>query len=116
MFSRFFIQVMLLAAISCVASAQTMTLPDGEVLRDPTRPDGTIKQVQGANAKEYKVSYILNSAQRRYAIVNGRQVSEGDQIAGARVSRIDKHSVQLIENGKARTISIQPVQRFKKSY
>lgn len=116
MYSRFFRLAALFCIIPVLANAKTMTLPNGEVLRDPTKPLGTVYEGARATSRDFKVSYILNSDQRRYAIVNGRQVGEGDQVAGARITRINKDSVQLMDNGKPRTIRLNSMQSFKKSY
>lgn len=71
-------------------------------LDDPMRPisvnskkaaaPGKIADIQ--NNKWYLHS-ILISDHRKVAIINGRPVSIGDQVDGARVTHIDKESVQL---------------------
>ncbi len=92
-------------------------LTDGaELLRDPTRPwpySGTpgipgIPVVKQAKASKFSVTAILVSEKRRVAIVNGQQVSEGDQVDGATVVEILAHSLRLNLRGKEFTTLLLP--------
>ena len=89
-------------------------LTDGaELLRDPTRPwpySGIpgIPVVMQAKAAKFNVTAILVSEKRRVAIVNGQQVSEGDQVDGATVVEILAHSLRLNLRGKEFTALLPP--------
>lgn len=90
-------------------------LTDGaELLRDPTRPwpySGIpgIPVVMQAKAAKFNVTAILVSEKRRVAIVNGQQVSEGDQVDGATVVEILADSCRLDLLGKAITTRVLSV-------
>ena len=92
-------------------------LTDGaEVLRDPTRPYAVAPvaapTTAGAGAvtkvTRFSVTAILVSEKRRVAIVNGQQVSEGDQVDGATVVEILAHSLRLNLRGKEFTTLLLP--------
>lgn len=79
-----------------VAVTGTVVADDG--LRDPTRPDDHVAPpaaTERAPAARYVVSAIFYSADRRVAVVNGRAVSVGDRIGGARVRAIGRDSLTL---------------------
>ena len=62
-----------------------------ESLRDPTRPYN-VKPVapttsSGNTTSSFRVTAIFTSEMRRVAVVNGRRVSEGDQVDGAKYCR-----------------------------
>ena len=92
-------------------------LTDGaEVLRDPTRPYSakpvaeptTVKGIATAKATRFSVSAILVSQKRRVAIVNGKRVSEGDQVDGATVVKILADRLRLDLDGKEFTTRLPP--------
>ncbi len=86
-----------------------------EVLRDPTRPYAVAPVVTptttaGAVAKAtgFTVTAILVSQKRRVAIVNGKRVSEGDQVDGATVVKILADRLRLDLDGKEFTTRLPP--------
>lgn len=92
-------------------------LTDGaEVLRDPTRPYAVAPVVvvtpTGAKAivraSGFSVTAILVSQKRRVAIVNGKRVSEGDQVDGATVVKILADRLRLDLDGKEFTTRLPP--------
>ena len=87
-------------------------LTDGaELLRDPTRPYSgkpVVVPAKAARAAMFSVTAILVSEKRRVAIVNGQQVSEGDQVDGATVVEILAHSLRLNLRGKEFTTLLLP--------
>ena len=117
MFKPFWLRLLCLGLLLCSGASfgQSMTLPSGEVLKDPTRPHGGTKQIESKAPSQYTLSYILNSNSRRLAVINGRQLGEGDRVGGARVVRISAQSVVLSENGERRTLSIKPAYSIKKT-
>lgn len=74
-----------------------LTSLSAQALNDPTKPS----YYQGGTAKKnsLQLSSVLWSDQRRVAIINGKALSEGDAIAGAKVVRIEKHQVRINQNG-----------------
>lgn len=76
-------------------------------LSDPTRPQdymapaaavaGTV--IDGTEQAEvepsYTLQYVLVSDQRKYAVINGHRVVEGDRVGEARVIRIGPGLVRL---------------------
>ncbi len=80
-----------------------------ELLRDPTRPySRTPVVVMSARDTSFRVTAIFISEKRRVAIVNGQQVSEGDQVDGATVVEILAHSLRLNLRGKEFTTLLLP--------
>lgn len=68
-----------------------------QALNDPTRP--SYYQQGAAKKTTFKLNSVLWSKQRRVAIINGKALSEGDVIAGAKVVKIEKHQVRINQNG-----------------
>ncbi len=91
------ILVPLIISLFCLSvNAATMTLPNGEVLKDPTQPFEWAKPAHVNKAKRvYKLNYLLYAPERKYAIVNGKTVSVGDYVSGAKVLKINESSVLL---------------------
>lgn len=84
-----------------------------EVLSDPTRPADYTVKVQNDNYTEEKISnYIVSqiyiSSNNRMAIINSRTVKSGDRIGNAEIVAINLDSVQLLIDGKIKTIAIMP--------
>lgn len=73
-----------------------------EVLRDPTRPYSA-QPLTPVRAAPFSVTAIFVSNERRVAVVNGKRVVEGDQIAGATVIEILADGLRLDLNGKVIT-------------
>jgi len=82
-------------------------LPDGESLNDPTRPYNWNK-ASGPKAKQkhFTLSYILKTAQRTNAIVNGKKVTEGGYVSGAKVIKISQNTVTILVDGRHRTLHL----------
>lgn len=114
-----FVATVFVAIVALLSSSLVWaeyTLDDGEGLKDPTAPaqyrpaPKVIKQAP----KNFKLSYILDSEARRYAIVNGKKLSVGDRIEGARLLDIQSRSVVLLVNGRRQTIQMNAVTGIKK--
>lgn len=69
-------------------------------LEDPTRPNNhsafAITPVPGAKKDDWKLHSTLIAPDRRIAVINGEQVSEGGSVNGAKVLQI-RHSSVLIQ-------------------
>ncbi|UZE95787.1 hypothetical protein [Alkalimarinus alittae] len=92
------LQVVLYVAVfaSPAGVASTMTLSNGDVLKDPTQPAkwATPKR-ENKVEKAYKLNYLLFANDRKQAIINGVSVVEGDRVNGAKVIKISEDSVLL---------------------
>jgi len=83
--------------LSAQAFAGTVTLADGETLKDPTQPFDWAKPKQRTKAKQsYKLNYLLYASERKQAIINGKTVTVGDHVSGAKVLKITESSVHLL--------------------
>lgn len=98
------------------AATTTFTLPNGEILQDPTRPADwqTVREAAAEPAKQFLLNYILSSNERSQALINGQRVGEGDRINGARVMRITAESVTLNVDGQQRVLRTQNRKAVKK--
>ena len=85
-----------------------------ELLPDPTRP-ATFGAAPRAAAKapSYSVSSVVIGSDRRLAVVNGKTVSEGDRVDGARVVAVLAGGVRLQRGGREFTVELLP-RRFKR--
>lgn len=82
-------------------------------LIDPTRPINTkIKTTSTKAVSAVHRSWTLESTlvahDRRVAVINGKLVSEGDTVDGARVIKISKLDVVVKTSGKRMTLQLLP--------
>ena len=81
-------------------------------LIDPTRPAIRDRAGSGQKVAPAGSGWVLNSTliapQRRVAVINGRLVSEGDMVNGARVIEIRKLEVLIQAPGRAVTLRLLP--------
>ncbi len=79
-------------------------------LEDPMRPPGgTASTGSPAADTRFVLSSTLIARERRSAIINGRHVSVGDTISGARVVEILPAQVRLHHQGRQLTLQLLPV-------
>ena len=99
--------VLLSTTLCNAAYASGYKLPSGEVLNDPTKPHKW-NQVVGPKAKQkgFALNYILKTSQRTSAIINGEKVTEGESVSGAKVIKINQNTVQILVEGKPRTLHL----------
>ena len=96
-------------------AANTYKLPSGEVLNDPTRPHNWSRgSSPKAKAKHFTLNYILKTAQRTKAIINGKSVTEGERVSGAKVIKIKQNTVIILVDGKRRTLHLNKNDRVRK--
>ncbi len=101
-------------AVSAVLLAGPLLTDGAEVLRDPTRPYAAAPVAEPTEARaiakvtRFSVTAILVSQKRRVAIVNGKRVSEGDQVDGATVVKILADRLRLDLDGKEFTTRLPP--------
>ena len=97
----------LMLAVSAASLLGPLQADGAELLRDPTRPY-SVRSFVSAGAATFNVTAIFVSQKRRVAIVNGRRVTEGDQVDGATVVEIRKDGLRLNLDGKALTTRLLP--------
>lgn len=77
---------------------------------DPMRPPQTAPETTAKPApRYYHLSSILISPERRSAIINGRRVSVGERVGGARVVTILGSEVTLSIAGRHKTLTLLPL-------
>lgn len=107
--SRQLFSALLIMATLIMAAATVQA----ERLDDPMRPPMQAKDRPVTTTKKGVIGFNLSStliAQgRRNAVINGRRVSVGDTINGAKVEEIMPTRVKLHYAGKSRTIHMLPI-------
>lgn len=68
-----------------------------DALTDPTRP---AHYRPDEKKQALRLDSILYSDARRVAIINGKVLSEGDSYAGAKLIKVEPHSVLMGRRGK----------------
>lgn len=93
-----------LCALAC------MTAAVAQPLHDPTRPPAAMTQpADGTSDVDGPVlQSILVSPQRRFAVISGRTVQEGDTVGNARVARIADTQVFLRVGNEVRVLHMYP--------
>ena len=74
--------------------------------RDPTRPIAYKAPAKASEQSGLKLQSLLISKQRRQATINGKQVEEGDRIAGAKIIAIGPHGVTVERAGKRQQLKL----------
>ncbi len=93
-------------------ASSTFTLPTGEVLQDPTKPqlwNAPAQVVSQDREASFKLSYIVSSGKEKRAMINNRKVTVGDVISGATVESINSDSVYLLYKGKQKELRMNKV-------
>ena len=76
-----------------------------EAIVDPMRPPGkSALKISKQQTKNWKLTAILVSPERRMAVINNKLISVGEKVAGARVKVINSNSVELEVDGKRLTL------------
>ncbi len=84
---------------------------NGGALIDPTRPAIPIQITPGRPAgmhSGWSLDSTLVAPDRRVAVINGKQASEGESVDGARVIEIHKLDVLIKADGKRMTLQLLP--------
>ncbi len=97
-------------ALALYATLAALPLP-GSALIDPTRP-ASYGQAAAAHASESRRGWTLDSTlvapDRRVAVINGKRVSEGESVDGARIIEIRKLDVLIQADGRRITLQLLP--------
>ena len=112
MYRKLLILAVLLPGLA-FASA-TYQLDSGDLLHDPTKPFGSVRLSKKAEQSvHYELNYLINSASRTLAVINGKTVQVGDWVSGAKVLEIGPQGVVLLVKGKKKSLRVKPVTSFK---
>lgn len=111
-----------LALTSLMVVAQTIEI-DGEIFRDPTQPPGAVYQesvvvsfeqeVPRISLSNFTLSFVRSGGINPVAVINNRTVTEGDEVGGAMVARIQAGAVVLLIEGQEQVLNLyrQPVRQ-----
>ena len=80
----------------------------GSALLDPTRPPSPgrgLSDAPGGSTGGWRLDSTLVAPDRRVAVINGKQVSEGETVDGARV--IDIHQLEVLIQAPGRRMTLQ---------
>ena len=83
-------------------------LANANILRDPTMP--AVSESNGTDGKTVALvlSGVVTSSKNNFAIVNGQHVVVGEEVDGAQVVNITKHSVFLKRGGQIQELTLVP--------
>jgi hypothetical protein len=96
---------------------------DGEIYRDPTQPPGTVFEQVGEGSLQqdvsvislsnFTLSFVRSGGINPVAVINNKTVTEGDDVGGATVARIQAGAVVLLIEGQEQVLNLyrQPVRR-----
>lgn len=99
-------RLLILGVTAALLLGPLQTVAD-ESRRDPTRPYSA-QSVVSSSTTAFDVSAIFVSKERRVAIVNGKRVTEGDQVNGAIVVEINQDGLRLNLHGRELTTRLLP--------
>jgi len=83
----------------------------GTALIDPTRPASPHRRSSDdpvRNQGGWRLDSTLVAPDRRVAVINGKQVSEGESVDGARVIAIHQLEVRIQAPGRRMTLQLLP--------
>lgn len=90
---------------SCAAAVAIALMPTGvagaQALDDPTRPTALeVVEEQLAERSQWRLQSTLLADTRRLAVINGKTVSEGERVDGARLLQVQADRVTLLFEGE----------------
>lgn len=94
------IAAILLLALAGTAAAQT--------LRDPTRPPGRVARGEPASSGGFVLQSILNSQERKAAVINGKVVGPGESVDGFMLIGIAENEAVLKNGSDVRRLRLYP--------
>lgn len=96
---------------------------DGEIYRDPTQPPGAVFEQAGdgglqqnvpvISLSNFTLSFVRSGGINPVAVINNKTVTEGEDVGGATVARIQAGAVVLLIEGQEQVLNLyrQPVRR-----
>lgn len=102
------LNITFMTAVLCVISSYSAISLSAQ---DPTRPPSWLTGSANVTSNEgaLTLQQVLISQNRRFAVINEKLVSEGDRVAGARVTKIDRDKVIIIRAGQRTTLRLVPI-------
>ncbi len=84
----------------------------GEVRKRTERPDSSgphrsARPAGATNAPAFRISGIMGGANGNIAIINGRPVSRGQTVNGARVLSVGRREVEMEKDGRRFTVRME---------
>ena len=76
-------------------------------LADPTRPADARPTTHGESLKAFRLEAILQSGERRIAIVNGQVVRAGDRIGAIRILEVNADGVRYLRAGESHVARLE---------
>lgn len=90
----------------CLAALVLAGAAHAQAFRDPMRPPGSAPAKSAvAKVSAFKLEGVI-SGTVRVAIVNGRLVRAGDEVAGARIVEVMAGGVRYIRGGREQTLML----------
>jgi MSHA biogenesis protein MshK len=79
--------------------------------QDPTRPPSWMTGSTAAKTSKKLpiLQQILISENRKSAVINGKLVSEGEMVAGAKLININRDWVTILRSGRRITLRLVPI-------
>lgn len=85
-------------------------------LQDPTRPPGFGEEpVKALPMADLALQSILVGAERRLAVINGTPRAEGQAFDGIRVRQIHRDRVEVLDQGRIRTLYLDELPQVRKT-
>jgi len=95
----------LIAALMMLALAGTAA---AQTLRDPTRPPGRVAKSEPASTGGFVLQSILNSPERKAAVINGKVVGPGESVDGFMLIGIAENEAVLKNGSDVRRLRLYP--------
>ena len=86
-------------------------------IEDPTQPQTSLKRSSQKSTLLPELTSILYSTDRKWAVINGEVLTEGELINGFELSAIERHQVVLVRHNKSLKLSLDslsPVDSLQK--
>ena len=110
MFERVAILLLIAAGVVNADEPRDAGADAGKALRDPMQPyrplPGGAGGAAGGATYRFNLTGVVISPTRRIAIVNGRSLEVGDEVAGAKIVRIERETVYLQQGSGALLIHL----------
>ncbi len=79
-------------------------------IRDPMRPYSppVTAGTDGSVSRDVSLTAVLISSERRIAVIDGAFYRVGDEVAGARIARIEARSIHLARGNEIQIVPLNP--------
>ena len=93
-------------SVFCAAISPLLEHASAEVLVDPTQPQRMSAERAMNKVRLPTLTSILIGAQRKWAVIDGEVVAEGDRVSGFELRDIERDGVVLVRDYKDVHISL----------